>query len=250
MGLGLSLSTDAPPKRGGGGGGGPWSPSAPDGEMRQWVSRASSKFQDTGRTTPATTGTMCASWTDVGPGARHPSQATGANRGTVHASGGITFAGTHWLQHAGIGAWAGDFLVLTIAKLTANATYSRYASVDFATGWNLMNGPATHDIYSGCGVAGPPYADLLTTALSGNVHTFLDYRVGTTHSLSIDGAAPVTATVTGAALADTTFFIGSDGGPFGMNGVFYEQFVIKNPSPADIVGSAAYAATSLAGGGF
>lgn len=214
--------------------------------LRLWVRPEGSKFQDSARTTPAVSSDPCGSWTDESGNGFHANQSTSGLRPTVRANGGLTFSGS-WLSTVSLGAWTGDFAVLVIG-LTMPSTYTRFASVAFDTGWNLMNGAVTNEIISGVGVPAPPYGDIITSTPTGIIHSFYDRRVGTTHSLSIDGAADVTATVTGAALSNTLFYIGSDGGSFNIPGDIHEIVVVTAPSGSDLTNLAGYAATRMASG--
>lgn len=232
-------------------GGGPaWSPAdLGSSKLRLWLRPEGPKYQDLARTTPASAGDPCGSWTDESGNSKHAGQGASGNRPTVRANGGLTLGGSHWLTTLPLGAWTGDFAVLVVARTTTFSNYSRYASVAFDTSWNLMNGASSGDIVSGVVAPNPPYGDIVTTAAINAIHSFFDRRVGTTHRLSIDGAADITASVTGSAITDGVFYIGSDGG-FHMVGDAQEIVVVAGGSAGDLANLAGYAASRMSSGVF
>ncbi|MCH9835910.1 hypothetical protein K0U83_09620 [bacterium] len=235
----------------GGGAGGPaFSPLDLGAKLKLWLPyNSTNRFQDTARTTPCTTavpGTtdLVASWADISGNGFHMTQATAGNRPIFRSAGGCQFTGNKLMSSAAIGAWAADFDILIASRVTSYVASSRL--IDMASingvilgGANNTPGPNLFNAIIADGV--PPYG-LEVPCTDGLIHRVADRRVGTTHTLTIDGSAAGTESVSGAALPDSAVWLSADnsgGTSYCHNGDIFEVVVAVNltsPERASLYG--------------
>lgn len=204
--------------------GGPaFTPASLGAKLKLWLPYAgNNRFQDLGRTNPCsllTPGTtdLVASWADISGNGKHATQATSGNRPKYRAAGGVAFTTATWLETAAIGAWAADFDIFIAAKVTTYVASARYLDMGSIAGYILgaANNTVAPNLINSIVADGTPPYGIETPCADGVLHRIVDSRVGTTHSLTIDGAAPLTETVTGAPLPDGVVYLSTATGVVG-----------------------------------
>ena len=156
----------------------------------------------------------------------------------------------------GTAVWADDFIVWLVANATAApaANTPRVVSVNDSTGYTIYQGSGT--MVANAGEGSPNFGLAVPWSLN-TVHTLLSYRIGTTHYVSVDGAAPVTSTVPAVALSNNPLCIGYSSGFPGniFVGHFHEfgaaKLVGTTPDKNNIVAKMAqYLADQVAAGAY
>lgn len=229
-------------------------------KLRFWHRPESTKYQDSGRTTLASsTSDPIGSATDESGNGFHAQQTVSGNRPTRRANGGIDFSGSQWLVAPALGAWAADYVVIAVVRSTSSASYERITETDYSLGHALtMLNDGSGQSKSAAYDPSPPYGMVNTTAINSGIHTLFDSRVGTTHEYQIDGGTPASRTLTGpqtGALNNGSFYIGTLAanpglGGFSMVGDGHEYIVVAAPSAGDITNLKAYLAARVIAGAY
>lgn len=215
-------------------------------KLKLWTRPESSAWQTSARSTLETgTGVIGAKDDDSG-NARHLLQTSSGLRPTRKSNGGF-YCNATALASPALGAWAGDFDVWMAFKSVTYSTNYRVADADFTTGFGILQ--SVDRVRFSCANASAPYGTDAAAAISAGVHIVHCWRAGTTASISVDGAAPATATVTGSALSDNPMVVGlSTSLAYGAEIDMHEIAVCAGISAGERTSMDAYFATRLSSG--
>lgn len=218
----------------------------------------SATWQDSARSTPSSGTQVVGAWDDRSGNNRHAVQPTSGSRPTRLSSGGILTDGstpTHLIAPA-VGGWSGDFAIFMVWEAVAySGNHGRYLDSGFDVGITLMQPDTATDgsvqkIKASVVDPGPPYGLLSTVgSLGTSLHWIEAGRIGTTHSLTIDGSADATRTIS-VSIADNQIGIGARGdtGTIGANARIREVLILSGASSQNLIDTRAYFAARIAGG--
>ena len=212
-------------------------------KLRLWLRPEGDKYTTSARSVLETGTGAIGSWTDESGNTLHANQVTSGNRPSRRANGGILFAGANFLNFPAVGAWAANYVVALVGNSTAGpgGVTPRLLSVDDAAGV-AVNQVATPNLLVSGGEGAPNYGTTVGGWTLNAVHTLLSKRTGTVHSISVDGAAPVTSTVPSSALTNNAGGLGYSPAYPGniFMGHIHEVIIHANPTPRELAIPRAY----------
>lgn len=228
-------------------------------KLKLWLDPTAPMWTSSARTTPeAGTGSV-GGWDDKSPGGFHALQTNSAARVTRRAGGGITTSGTSFLLSPVIGAWSGDFTIhMVLRAVSYGGVHQRYLDVDYAGGVTIMQPCDGIDLPDGvqkikASLADPssPYGFTAAPVVGTTLHRIESRRVGTTHSLIVDGGTADTRTVTSGALTDASVGIGArSDGAVGAVAEIWEIVVAAGLTSGELASLDGYFAGRVAAGGY
>lgn len=223
----------------------PFSPTDLGTDLRLWIRKGGTRYQDSARTTLVTASAQpVGSWTDASSSAQHPSTSGSGRPLEVAARDGANFDGADdALTTPALGAFGGDFFVgLVLTPDTLSAGYVRFLE-------RVSGGGGVYLGTAGSGNEIIGYVNSTassSTALSaGAKHYVALERTGTTARIYVDSAtAAQTWTVSSAAIPDAATIIGGPdgGGPY-YDGVIHEVVIARNTTAPQVASLLAYLAT-------
>lgn len=238
-----------------------FTPAALSSKLKLWLHPGTTTWSTSGRTSPETGTGSVGAWDDASSGAHHALQTNSALRVARRAGGGITTSGSSYLVAPAVGAWSGDFTIhMVLRALSYGSVHHRYLDVDFMGGVTIMQPCDGIDAPDGvqkikASLADPahPYGLTASPLLGTSIHRVESRRVGTTHSLIVDGGTPDTRTVTSAALTDTA--VGIAARADGLAGVqthadIWEIVIAAGLTSDELASLDGYFAARMAGGSY